>query len=697
MDANNKSASFTVGNSGEEAASSSLLNRSVFELPEYETEDYLNYLTSCSLDGLRREPESLKQEEGRIQTELADLAYSEYKSFLHVNACSHSIQEAFDAMEDNADSLIGVLPGLEKSCNQFSENASGILADRQRISLILNQHSKILEILEIPQLIDTFIRNGYYEEAMDLQTHVQRLLLRHPNLKILKNIAAEVAVSTNMMLAQLNQLLRGNVKLPLCIRVIGYLRRMEAFPESELRLVFLQQRDAFFRKLLDDIKESDPLEYLKKYIELSREHFFDIITQYKAIFSDSQPIYLSLNELSTTFFDAPLPYATQSILSSYVTHTIENFINVLKDKVPKLPDATSITSILTQTMYYGMSLGRVGIDFRQNVAHIFEDAMGSLVKSLILSGVDQFVSVARDTGISEMYVKSSTSLSTNTASGSYNLPDLRSSTSSKFSSLQTISPPSELLSFPLLAHLLNTYFTSFNQLRLLPAISLIDSLGATIQESLTAVSLSLKELGDTMWERWSEQERGDFGEICGVFGRVLVPAVVGGFENGVYGSVMKQRGGSLSDGGGSRTDLVGNAVGGQAQKGASRTLKLIDTTAIVEPVSKWIFVETPKVPVGVLSPTALVGLGGDVASTGKEEKKVEVGDDAADVGGSVDAATGAAGAEASPSGTPDANGEVPASASEPAPAAATNTVSEGQKDVKDEPNVDSDVDGKVVT
>ncbi|CAG8530409.1 7443_t:CDS:1 [Cetraspora pellucida] len=519
--------------------------------------DYLNRLTSLSLESLKHEPILVEAEQSKIQKELAELSFREYKSCIHANTCSTEINSSLDNLNLHLSTLSSTIPLLENSCTSFLQQTNQIIQQRGKINTILDCHNNLLEILEIPQLMDTCVRNGLYSEAMDLSAHVARLVSRYSTIPLIQHIERDVKQTMQLMLSKLITLLSQQIKLPSCLKVIGYLRRMEAFDEAELRLVFLLSRDAYLRSLICTIdnEKRDPVYYLKKYIDIFRENFFDIVTQYRAIFSDeggalaSTPIYSSFMmppTPSSSWISSPSDINANSLgrrtmtaataISDYTIHILGQLTSVLAEFTPLISDTSSLSSILTQLMYCGMSLGRVGVDFRHLVTGYFETAVDRIIRKMITDGTHEFCDDLKRA------IKNVDSPSTWMISDkkSTNLSDLRPSlvsysltpTTSSFTPLIT------LLDYPPIAYLTNTYLAAFNSLRLVAPVSLFHPLGNHISQSLMLITDLLHEYGDTL-----VKHNHDITVLQGfnaTFGQSFVPFISRCFVEGVYGGLMSR-------------------------------------------------------------------------------------------------------------------------------------------------------------
>ncbi|CAF87902.1 unnamed protein product, partial [Tetraodon nigroviridis] len=202
----------------------------------------------------------------------------------------------------------------------FMKEAEEIGASRRMNSLTLNRHTEILEILEIPQLMDTCVRNGYYEEALELAAYVKRLEKKHTALPVIQD---------------------GGVH------------------GGGLRVKFLQARSSWLRSILSAVPEDDPYFHITKTIEACRVHLFDIITQYRAIFSDDDPPAAPAEGRPRVHEAA--------IFHGWVVQKVAEFLETLRRDLERGVGGR-LDSLLGQCMYFGLSFSRVGADFRGPLA-----------------------------------------------------------------------------------------------------------------------------------------------------------------------------------------------------------------------------------------------------------------------------------------------------------------------------------------
>ncbi|NXY82657.1 COG8 protein, partial [Alcedo cyanopectus] len=375
--------------------------------------------------------------------------------------CTGRAGRGFGGIESRLGSLLDRLPALQEACRTFMRDAEEISRSRRMNSLTLNRHTEILEILEIPQLMDTCVRNGYYEEALELAAYVRRLERKHGGIPVIQGIVDEVRQSAQLMLCQLLQQLRGNVALPACLRVIGYLRRMDVFSEAELRLKFLQARDAWLRAAQAALPDRDPYAHLAKTVETCRVHLFDVVTQYRAIFSDEEP---------------PAPgegraLAEGAIFHGWVLQKVSEFLRTLERDLRRGAGGR-LDSLLGQCMYFGLSFSRVGADFRGQLAPLFQQVAAAAFRKAVEEAVEKF----------QEEMNSYTLISTPAAvlGGGAGVPVPAAQPG-------TLQPPMVLLDFPPLACFLNSLLVAFNELRLCCPIALAQDVTACLEDALGKV------------------------------------------------------------------------------------------------------------------------------------------------------------------------------------------------------------------
>ncbi|XP_067137990.1 conserved oligomeric Golgi complex subunit 8 isoform X2 [Centruroides vittatus] len=455
---------------------------------------YLSELSSYGLQSLSEEPEKLAEEKASILEQTQDLAFHNYKTFIQTAECSQEIFQDFSIIEKRLDDLLATLPNFVKKCDTFTQEALQINNRWHQISLTLSKHPQLLEVLEMPQLMDTCVRNGYYEEALELATYVRRFEKKHSSIPLIASIVKDIQDSMQLMLTQLLQQLRSNIQLPTCLKVIGYLRRMDVFSERELRIKFLQTRDSWFQNVLHSLPKTDPYLHITKTIEASRVHLFDIVTQYRAIFSDDDPLLIPGKDAKNE----------SSIFHSWISLKISEFLKTLEHDISE-DLGGRLDSILSQAMYFGLSFSRVGADFRPLLIPIFQNTVLKQFEKSMERAAKQFKQAMQTFTLTSYSFSSAAALSATLANE------------------DNLQPPLSLLEFQPLAHYCNDILTAFNDIRLCAPLTISSDLTSLLENSLSQVVSSIIDFHMAEQTAFTKAEEETFSQFCVQFANELLP------------------------------------------------------------------------------------------------------------------------------------------------------------------------------
>lgn len=172
----------------------------------------------------------------------------------------------------------------------------------------------------------------------------------------------------------------------------------------------------------------------------------------------------------------------------------------------RITDGASLNTLLNQCMYFGMSLGRIGVDFRGLLCQMFEKAVFDLVNRVVNSGTLNFIEG----------IKAYRWLLPQTPSAPFNSGVIEESPT----------PPAVLIDYSPIAILCNSYIGAFNELRQCAPLELIQPLSEQIKHCLKQATQELNNYSASNRNKLKQQEREAFDDFCRVLGEVFVPFVV---------------------------------------------------------------------------------------------------------------------------------------------------------------------------
>lgn len=146
--------------------------------------EYLQKLRSYKKENLKKDSVNLKDDLNNLELQTQEIAFSNYPAFIKTAESSRQVLKGWNDTTKNVESLIKKMPEFSQNCDYFVKTTLDIQSNSRLNSLTLKKHTELLEILELPQLMESSIREEKYEDALELASYVQKLGAKFDNVPV---------------------------------------------------------------------------------------------------------------------------------------------------------------------------------------------------------------------------------------------------------------------------------------------------------------------------------------------------------------------------------------------------------------------------------------------------------------------------------------------------------------------------------
>ena len=371
--------------------------------------EYLESLAAKPLGALESsEQQALSQASHSLLLSLQSLSKKSHQAIIESAAHHATLHKSLPALAASTAELRNAIPKLDSEAVRFSttynkSSDNEVLARRKRALLLSRNVERLVDVLELPNLLSTSISTApvNYASALDLNGHIRRLHNLYPDSPLVTSVSTQAEEHMRTMAANLILSLKATgLKLAASLRTVSWLRRIlpdleaatapgRANHEAQERILgalFLVCRLATLMTMLHALEPLRDLadqekarqksigtghawsggqqteRYLKRYIEIFREQSFAIVSMFRSIFPEvGAETGTERNHSQGKRDDAlgPLP----SALATFPLYLVDMLLETLRLYLPSVKDQASRDSLLTQVLYCAGSLGRLGGDF----------------------------------------------------------------------------------------------------------------------------------------------------------------------------------------------------------------------------------------------------------------------------------------------------------------------------------------------
>lgn len=145
---------------------------------------YLHKLRSAKKETLKKDTVNLKDDLNNNDLRTQEIAFANYPAFIKTAESSRQVLKGWNETTKNVETVITKLPEFSQNCDLFVKDTLKIQSASRLNSLTMKRHVELLEILELPQLMEESIRQERYEDALELAAYVQKLGVKFDNIPV---------------------------------------------------------------------------------------------------------------------------------------------------------------------------------------------------------------------------------------------------------------------------------------------------------------------------------------------------------------------------------------------------------------------------------------------------------------------------------------------------------------------------------